>query len=318
MYDIVVGIPSYNEEKTIKFVTEQVALGLNKYYSDKNTLIVNVDNNSKDNTETEFFKSKTGEIKKIYISTNERGKGNNLFNFFSFVSGCGCRACAVFDADLKSINPLWVKNTIEPILNGMDFVTPMYIRDKNDGTITNHFIYPIIYGVFRKNIRQPIGGDFGFSKHFVDFLLKQKWSSEVKQYGIDVFLTTHALLNGFNVGCAYLGTKIHKEKDPKKDLGDMFHQVITTLFDMLCKNNMIPNAKSIENPVCWEEKLFNFLVEYPKSNSKEEFIKSIKQDYLDRVFSFQKETEFFTQEKAEELIRKQAKKFKEILVRHST
>jgi glycosyltransferase involved in cell wall biosynthesis len=67
-YDVVVGIPSYNESDTISHVTEVVGEGLEEYFSDKKCIIVNVDNNSPDNTKDAFLDTKT-RIEKKYIST---------------------------------------------------------------------------------------------------------------------------------------------------------------------------------------------------------------------------------------------------------
>lgn len=48
--DILVGIPSFNSEKTIGFVLKAVRLGLAKYFPDFKTVIVNSDCGSKDKT----------------------------------------------------------------------------------------------------------------------------------------------------------------------------------------------------------------------------------------------------------------------------
>ncbi len=77
-YNVVVGRPSYNESVSIPHVTKTVSEGLEKYFPDKKSIIVNVDNNSPDNTKEAFLNTKT-RIEKRYISTAHgiRGKGNN-------------------------------------------------------------------------------------------------------------------------------------------------------------------------------------------------------------------------------------------------
>ena len=76
--DIIVGIPSFNEADTISFVVKQVDLGLQKYFKNSKSVIINVDNNSPDNTKQVFLKTKT-KTPKLYISTppGVTGKGNN-------------------------------------------------------------------------------------------------------------------------------------------------------------------------------------------------------------------------------------------------
>jgi len=233
--EIVVGIPSYNEADTISNVVRQVDAGLEKYFRNRKKVIINTDNNSPDKTGKVFLGTKT-KTPKIYISTSPgiRGKGNNFHNLFLKIKNLGAEAATSIDADIKSITAEWVKCLLEPITAGYDYVSPLYLRDKNDGTITNHICYPLAYGLLGYNIRQPIGGDVGFSKRLVEYWLNQKWTEPVRNYGIDIFMTLNTIKGGFKLGQANLGSKIHKPSAPK--LGNMFLEVIDTLFKFLSEN----------------------------------------------------------------------------------
>ena len=228
--DIIVGIPSYNEADNIAFVSSQVSSGLNKYFPNHSAAIINVDNNSTDGTKEAFLGTETGKTLKRYISTEKGivGKGNNFRNLFREVEQHKAKAVVVVDADLLSIKPEWIKTLVTPVLEGHDYVTPLYSRNEYDGTITNHITYPLLYSIFKANIRQPIGGDFAFSPKLAKYWTEMEWGNNTRQYGIDIFMTTSALLNGFKVCQVALGSKVHKPSAPK--LGPMFTQVITTLF----------------------------------------------------------------------------------------
>jgi glucosylglycerate synthase len=233
--DIIIGIPSLNEADNIDFVARQVALGLKKYFPAHSAVIINGDNNSKDGTKEAFLGAETGNIPKRYISTEEAvvGKGNNMRNLFVEVVQRKAKAVIVVDADLKSITPEWVKTLATPILDGYDYTTPIYSRNEYDGTITNHITYPLLYSLFKVNIRQPIGGDFSFSPRMARYWIGMPWEKDTRQYGIDIFMTTSALLNGFKICQVALGSKVHKPSAPK--LGAMFTQVITTLFSNISR-----------------------------------------------------------------------------------
>jgi glycosyltransferase involved in cell wall biosynthesis len=232
--EFIVGIPSYMEADTIPFVAKQTDLGLTKYFSRFKTVIVNVDNNSEDDTQGSFLSTKT-QTPKLYISTPRgvKGKGNNFLNLFQFAQKHSrtLKGGVVVDADLRSITPEWIKYLGEPILKGYDYALPLYSRHQFDGTITNHLCYPLFYGLLGEDLRQPIGGEFGFSSALIHHWLKQDWNSSAKQYGIDVFMTLHAIFGKFKICQVGLGAKIHKASSPK--LGPMFTQVITTLFNLL-------------------------------------------------------------------------------------
>ncbi len=235
--EFIVGIPSYMEADTISFVTRQTDLGLTRYFSSLKTVIVNVDNDSEDNTKEAFLSTKT-QTPKLYLSTPRgvKGKGNNFLNLFRFAQDHSrtIRGGVVIDADLRSITPEWIKHLGEPILKGYDYALPLYSRHQFDGTITNHLCYPLFYGLLAEDLRQPIGGEFGFSSALIKHWLKQNWNSSAKQYGVDVFMTLHAIFGKFKICQVGLGAKIHKASSPK--LGPMFTQVITTLFNLLLEH----------------------------------------------------------------------------------
>ena len=236
--DFVVSIPSYNEADSIEYPTRQASLGLKKYFADKKCVIINCDNNSPDNTKTAFLNTPT-EVPKIYISTppDVKGKGNNLRNLFHKVVDLQAKAIVVIDADLKSITPEWIKHLGEPLFNGFSYVAPIYVRHKYDGTITNGIAYPLSRALYGRRVRQPIGGDFGFSgKLGKIFLESEIWDDATENFGVDIWMTTLAFNQGIRVCQSFMGRpKIHRAKDPAASLGPMFRQVVGTIFSMMEK-----------------------------------------------------------------------------------
>jgi len=234
--EIIVGIPSYNEADLISYPTTIAAEGLRRYFPDKQAVIINVDNNSPDGTKDAFMNT-PAEVPRIYISTPEgvTGKGNNIRNLFEAAIELEAKAVVVVDADLKSITPQWIQYLGEPLFRGFNYVTPIYVRHKYDGSITNHIAYPMLRTLFGLRVRQPIGGDFGFSGRIARAFLSEKlWNDRIANFGIDVWMTSIAIARRFNVCQTFLGSpKSHRAKDPAKDLGPMFTQVIMTLFDLM-------------------------------------------------------------------------------------
>lgn len=245
---IVVGLASYNEADSIAYPTEQASLGLTKYYGDRTTAIINCDNHSPDGTEQAFLGTAT-EVPKIFITTppDTPGKGYNFENMFRKIVELGTEVLVCLDADLLSVTPEWVKYFAEPILQGYDFVNPIYSRHKYDGTITNNICFPIVYGLFCRNTRQPIGGDFAMSGQFARHLLLQPWHRTTEEYGIDIFLTMNSILGDFKTCNTGLGAKIHKPSAPK--LGQMFIQVVSTAFLTVLRSfDKWKNLNVIEEP----------------------------------------------------------------------
>lgn len=249
--DIIVGIPSFNNAKTIGHVVRAVQAGLAKYFPSYRAVIVNSDGGSSDgtmdvvrNTSIEDFNAillhhRVEPISKIaFPYSGIPGKGSAFRTVFEIARMLDAKACVVVDSDLRSITPEWIELLVKPVLEGgFDYVAPLYHRHKFDGTITNSIVYPLTRALYGKQVRQPIGGDFGFSGKLAQFYLtRDVWESDVARFGIDIWMTTMAIANGFKVAQSFLGAKIHDAKDPGADLGNMLYQVVSATFDLMEDN----------------------------------------------------------------------------------
>lgn len=237
--DILVGIPCFNNEDTIGFVVEQATRGLAQHFPDHKCAVFVSDGGSLDNTREHAYEANSPNSvqKRVTIYRGMPGKGTSLRAVFEVATVLRAKAVAVVDSDLRSITPEWIKLLIEPVLDRTaGFVVPFYRRHKFDGTITNHIVYPMTRALYGVDVRQPIGGDFGFAPELAAFYMAEDvWDSDVVRFGIDIWMTTCAINEGFKVVQTYLGTKIHDAKDPAADLGPMFQQVISTLFYLMGK-----------------------------------------------------------------------------------
>ena len=232
--DILVGIPSYNNEASIAHVVQTVSEGLAQYYPDRDAVILVADGGSTDNTRERaavpLLSSQHEQIVTIYRGIG--GKGSALRAIFTAAVQLGASACISVDADLRSITPAWISYLLEPLLlHDYEFVAPLYARYKYDGTITNNLVYCLTRALYGMRIRQPIGGDFAFSQRLARHFLEQPgWTSDVARFGIDIWMTLGAMVAKARVCQTNLGVKIHDAKDPGTALGPMFEQVCGTLF----------------------------------------------------------------------------------------
>ncbi len=235
--DLLVGIPCFNSEDTIRFVVEQAAKGLKKHYPDMKTGVIVSDggstDDSRENAESADIPEGIDVIVDIYRGLP--GKGTSLRAVFEAGALLNAKAIVVVDSDLRSITPDWIKFLADPVLRGeVDFVAPLYKRHKYDGTITNMVVYPTTRALYGKRVRQPIGGDFAFSGELSRiYTSKDVWMTDVARFGIDIWMTTVAINEKRRIAQVNLGAKIHDAKDPASDLVYMFRQVIATMFYMM-------------------------------------------------------------------------------------
>ncbi len=235
--DIIVGVPCYNNEKTIQHVIQMVTHGLAKHYRDRRSVIFVADGGSTDDSRevAKEFQIKPWQEKIVSIYRGPGGKGTALRSLFESASRLKVQVCAMVDSDLRSITADWVKYLLDPVLEkGYQFVAPVYMRHKYDGTITNNIVYNLTRALYGKRIRQPIGGDFAISRDVAKFYTEQDvWESDVARFGIDIWMTTNAITQGFRICQSNLGAKIHDVKDPGQHLGPMFRQVLSALFSLM-------------------------------------------------------------------------------------
>jgi glucosylglycerate synthase len=235
--DIVIGVPSYSSASSIENVLKIIFKGLKRFYPDRKAFLVISDGGSTDDTRevARLVDPKSYNIESLVtIYRGLPGKGSGLRAVLEIAAFLKARAVAFFDSDLMSITPEWIKNLIEPVMEGYDFVAPDYNRYKLDGTITNTIAYNLTRALYGQKIRQPIGGDFGVSPALVKHYLGQDvWETDIAKFGIDIWMTTSAIVGGFRICQARLGAKIHGQKDPTSDLGPMFRQVVGTTFQLM-------------------------------------------------------------------------------------
>ncbi len=232
--DILAGIPCYNNQETIQHVIQMVTHGLDRHYREQRSVIMIADGGSTDDTRevAKDFQIKPWQEKLVTIYRGPGGKGSAFRSIFETAHRLGVKACMVVDSDLRSISSDWVSHLLEPVLGyGYEYVSPVYTRYKYDGTITNNIVYNLTRCLYGLRLRQPIGGDFAFSGKLAAHYVEQDvWETDVARYGIDIWMTTHAITSGMKLCQSNLGVKIHDAKDPAEALGPMFRQVVHTLF----------------------------------------------------------------------------------------
>ncbi|PJA02272.1 hypothetical protein COX73_01655 [bacterium (Candidatus Gribaldobacteria) CG_4_10_14_0_2_um_filter_36_18] len=249
-FDIIVGVPTYNEADTIRNVLSKIDLGLIKYFPGHKSLIVNIDSESTDGTRKIFLDTKTS-TEKVALSggSSPRGKGVNIFKFLELAQQVNVPYLCIFDGDIISISESWIKYLLEPILRKeADFVAPIYTHTRIEANAIDHFFNPIIIKWFGHTIRQPIAGEFAMNKKFIEYFLKQHRCKTTYLFGLAVSLVIHAIGGNFKIKEVFLGRKVHKPNFGK--ISPMFEQMASTTIFTLAqykKNREIESGKFNKN-----------------------------------------------------------------------
>jgi glycosyltransferase involved in cell wall biosynthesis len=261
--DLLVGIPSYNNIRTIRDVVQAVTTGLKKYFPKAKAILVIADGGSSDGTQDEVKKIRMENIKRILLSYPVHpvhkvvvpyhgipGKGTAFRTVLEIAESLNVGACALVDSDLRSITPEWMELLLRPVYEeGFDYVAPIYARHKFDGTITNGIVYPLMRALYGNKVRQPIAGDFGFSGNLAKFYLtKDIWDTDVVLFGMDIWVTTLAMAGGYNLCQSHLGPRFCDTKEAS-DLGSIFTQVVSPVYALMEDNQVLWKGIKGSKPV---------------------------------------------------------------------
>jgi len=235
--DIMVGVLCKNVEATILNVLNVINEGLYRYFPDHNLAIVVSEAESSDNTSEaiNLFQPYSTIDTIVTKDITNGGKGAGVMTIFEIAHQADAKCVVLMDGDLLSIKPGWIQTIANPVVYGRsDLTVPYYIRDKNDGVITNNLVYPFTRTLYGIDVRQPIAGEFALSKNLYEILRKHPLFPP--DFGIDIFIVTTAAAEGLYVKEGLFSLKIHESTlhylEPEKFLIPMFRKVTSSMFEL--------------------------------------------------------------------------------------
>ena len=235
--DIMVGVLCKDVEATALSVLKVINEGLYRYFPDHSKAIIICCAESSDKTDeaVNLFIPYNTVHKIVTKDITSSGKGAGVLTIFEIAHEVDAKAVVLMDGDLLSIEPNWIKTISNPIVYGRaDLTVPYYIRDKNDGVITNNLIYPFTRALYGIDIRQPIAGEYALSRNLYELLRQHPLLPP--DFGIDIFILTVAAAEGFYVKEGLFSLKIHESTthylEPEKFLIPMFRKVTGSMFEL--------------------------------------------------------------------------------------
>jgi hypothetical protein len=235
--DIMVGVLCKDVEATVLNVLNVVNEGLYSYFPDYNKAIAVCLGESSDNTDKviDLFQPYNSIKKIVTDDITKGGKGAGVMTIFEIAHEAEAKSVILMDGDLLSVKPAWIQTIANPIVYGRaDLTVPYYIRDKNDGVITNNLVYPFTRALYRIDIRQPIAGEYALSKNLYELLREHPLFPP--DFGVDIFILTVAAAEGMYVKEGLFSLKIHESTtrylEPEKFLIPMFRKVTGCMFEL--------------------------------------------------------------------------------------
>jgi hypothetical protein len=243
--DLLVGISTLNDAQTVGHVVQAAHAGFAKYFSRERAVLINADGGSRDGT-PEVFKSCPMEtpqgpaapptlrtihrITTLYRDAPDRGAA--LRTILAAADLLRAKACAIVSGALSGINPAWIDNLLRPVYKEkFDLATPLYHRQRFDGLLVRNLLYPMLRAVYGKRVSEPLATEFALSGRLASHFVEQDfWREAENRSSPELWITTLALLGDFRVCQAFLGPKVHGEKDARQDFVGTLRRAVGTLF----------------------------------------------------------------------------------------
>jgi glucosylglycerate synthase len=245
--DILVGLPTHNNAKTIGSIVRTIQGGILQWFPRERAVIINVDGGSRDGT-TELVTgvsiddarpaSNLNALRTLHsISTkyaSNPASGVALRTILAAAELLRAKACVVISADSANIEREWLAKLLRPIeRDGFDLVTPTYRRHKFEGLLITNLLYPMIRALYGIKIREAYTAEFGFSGRLGNQFLRQNvWNDETGGASVELGFTLAGIRGGYRICQSFLGEKDHIERRAA-DLVPALRQTVGVLFSAL-------------------------------------------------------------------------------------
>ena len=226
--DILIGVPTHNDARTVGQVVQNVRTGLIRYFPRARAAIINADGGSHDGTRelvcaaaiNDTVSSTLPALRTLHsISTQYEGNPSNgsaLHTILAAADLLQAKACAVVSPESTSLEPEWIDRLLRPLMSdAADLVLPVYRRHKFDGLLIRNLVYPLTRAVYSCAIREPYPADYAFSSGLAShFLAQDIWNREEGRHGTELWLTLMAMVGRYKIAQSFVGTKARLETPP--------------------------------------------------------------------------------------------------------
>lgn len=260
--DILVGLATHNNAKTVGPVVEAIQTGILTYFPRERAAIINADGGSRDGTPDLVTQVSIDDarpagnlrtLRTLHSISTHYGNGPSgsaLRTILAAAELLRAKACAVISPESVNIEPDWIARLLRPIYNeNFDLVLPLYRRHKFEGLLMRNVIYPMTRSLYGCRIREPYASEFGFSGRLgSDFVNRDIWSHEMARSGPELHLTIAAMTGGYRLYQSFLGTKAPMDRG-SNDLVPALRHTVGALFWSLQPNFAVWSANPNSQPV---------------------------------------------------------------------
>jgi hypothetical protein len=261
--DILVGLPTHNNAKTIGSIVQAIQSGILRGFPRERAVIINADGGSRDGTPELVTGGSIDDVRpasNLYalrtlhaISTKYASSPASEVAFRTILAAAEllrAKACVVMSPESANIEPEWLSKLLRPIYrDGFDLVTPTYRRHKLEGLLITNLLYPMTRALYGLRIREAYSLEFGFSGRLGSQFLEQNvWADGTEGSGVELRFTLAAITGRYRICQSFLGEKDQIERRAA-DLVPALRQTVGALFSALDPDFPVWSAVAGSQPV---------------------------------------------------------------------
>lgn len=261
--DILVGVPSHNNAKTIAETIAAIESSFQRDFWRERGVIVNVDAGSRDRTAELALSApsnpRNGErglnslrtVHRIVARSRDASSpGGALRTILAAADLARAKACAVISPDSAAVTPEWVTALLRPIQrDNFDFVAPLYRRTRFDGLLARNVLYPFFRAAFGYGIRELRAGEFGLSGRLATAALGDDGWRDALRAWPEGWLATSALTSRMRCCQAFLGARPRVAAVSGTDVVAAIRGAIDAFFCLLESRESLWIARASSEPV---------------------------------------------------------------------
>ena len=267
--DLLVGLPTFNNAATAAQVVRTMVAGVRRVLPHASVLLLNLDAGSQDGT-PDIVRQAVGAtmptvlLGNVGVSTllnsfaaptlSESGMPGREQAFRALFASAELlqpKATLLMEADLQSMAEDWSGLLLAPLLEKQaDFVAPLYRRPRYEGSLTNNLIYPLNRALYGRRLHCHTGGAYGFSTKLIQGYLRDAvWEQRTSPFGIETWLATVPLAEGYEVYEAFLGDKVQAGASRQAALPLALAQAVGTVFQLMERYQDVWEGRTGSSPI---------------------------------------------------------------------
>lgn len=240
--DVVIGIPSHRNGRTIGDTVRAVVDGIAAYLYDQRVVLMNADGGSSDNTTKHVadipVPSNVEKIVSLYEGAN--GKGTAIRSIFEAAAELQAKAVLVVEARAPGITPEWIPSLLTPILSCNDVALASYQRSAYSSALSDNLLYPFLRVFFNADLREPMANEFALSGALAaDLAGRDVWETDITRFGVNIWIAIQALVEERRMVQVGLGRRGENAGEPGLPLDARFLHTVGTLFRLLAVHHRV-------------------------------------------------------------------------------